>query len=215
MWAGEPLFPIETEGDANDKIGRVLVIACGALAREIIAIRKANQLDHVDLTCLPAQLHNTPDKIPDEVRRVIQMNRDVYSDILVAYGDCGTGGLLDKVLEETGARRIEGAHCYAFFSGIETFDQMEEDQLGTFYLTDFLARHFQTMVIEPLGLDWHPHLRDMYFGHYTRVLYMAQTDDPDLEAAARRAAERLGLAFEMTRTGYGLLAPFLGGKAED
>ncbi|ASP32264.1 hypothetical protein CHH27_02585 [Labrenzia sp. VG12] len=215
MRAGEPLFPIETEGDANDKIGRVLVIACGALAREIIAIRKANQLDHVDLTCLPAQLHNTPDKIPDEVRRVISMNRDVYSDILVAYGDCGTGGLLDVVLEETGARRIEGAHCYAFFTGIEAFDQLEEDQLGTFYLTDFLARHFQTMVIEPLGLDWHPHLRDMYFGHYTRVLYMAQTDDPELEAAARRAAERLGLAFEMTRTGYGLLAPFVGGRAND
>lgn len=213
MWAGEPLFPIETEGDANDKIGRVLVIACGALAREIIAIRKANKLDHVDLTCLPAQLHNSPDKIPDEVRRVILMNRDVYSDILVAYGDCGTGGLLDNVLEETGARRIEGAHCYAFFTGIEAFDQLEEDQLGTFYLTDFLARHFQTMVIEPLGLDWHPHLRDMYFGHYTRVLYMAQTDDPALEAAARRAAERLGLAFEMTRTGYGLLAPFIGGKS--
>ncbi|WP_422375808.1 DUF1638 domain-containing protein [Roseibium sp.] len=215
MRAGEPLFPIETEGDANDKIGRVLVIACGALAREIIAIRKANQLDHVDLTCLPAQLHNTPDKIPDEVRRVILMNRDVYSDILVAYGDCGTGGLLDVVLEETGARRIEGAHCYAFFTGIEAFDQLEEDQLGTFYLTDFLARHFQTMVIEPLGLDWHPHLRDMYFGHYTRVLYMAQTDDPELEAAARRAAERLGLAFEMTRTGYGLLAPFVSGRAND
>lgn len=215
MQAGEPLFPIETQGDANDKIGRVLVIACGALAREIIAIRKANRLDHVDLTCLPAQLHNTPDKIPDEVRRTILMNNDVYSDILVAYGDCGTGGLLDRVLEETGARRIEGAHCYAFFSGLEEFDRMEEDQLGTFYLTDFLARHFQTMVIEPLGLDWHPHLRDMYFGHYTRVLYIAQTDDPALEDAARRAADRLGLAFEMKRTGYGLLTPFLDKDATD
>ncbi|MCK7614307.1 DUF1638 domain-containing protein [Roseibium sediminicola] len=215
MRAGEPLFPIETQGDANDKIGRVLVIACGALAREIIAIRKANKLDHVDLTCLPAQLHNTPDKIPDEVRRTILMNNDVYSDILVAYGDCGTGGLLDRALEETGARRIEGAHCYAFFSGLDEFDRMEEDQLGTFYLTDFLARHFQTMVIEPLGLDWHPHLRDMYFGHYTRVLYIAQTDDPALEDAARRAAERLGLAFEMKRTGYGLLTPFLDKDATD
>jgi len=209
MRAGEPLFPIETDGDANDKIGRVLVIACGALAREIIAVRKANRLDHVDLTCLPAQLHNTPDKIPDAVRRTILMNSDVYSEILVAYGDCGTGGLLDRVLEETGARRIDGAHCYAFFSGLEEFDQLEEDQLGTFYLTDFLARHFQTMVIEPLGLDWHPHLRDMYFGNYTRVLYLAQTDDQSLEDAARRAADRLGLAFEVKRTGYGLLAPFV------
>jgi sugar phosphate isomerase/epimerase len=210
MQAGEPLFPIETQGDANDKIGRVLVIACGALAREILALRQRNGLDHLDLTCLPAQLHNTPEKIPDEVRRTISMNRDVYSEILVAYGDCGTGGLLDKVLEDTGARRIEGAHCYAFFSGIEAFAQLEEDQLGTFYLTDFLARHFQTMVIEPLGLDWHPHLRDIYFAHYTRVLYLAQTDDPELEEAARRAAERLELPFEMKRTGYGLLDPFLG-----
>jgi len=210
MQAGEPLFPIETEGDANDKIGRVLVIACGALAREILALRQQNGLDHIDLTCLPAQLHNTPDRIPDEVRRTILRNRDVYSDILVAYGDCGTGGLLDKVLEETGARRIEGAHCYAFFSGLEDFEKMEEKQLGTFYLTDFLVRHFQTMVIEPLGLDWHPHLRDIYFAHYTRVLYLAQTDDPELEDAARRAAERLGLPFETKRTGYGLLAPFLG-----
>ncbi len=209
MRRGEPLFPTETDEGAARKIGRVLVIACGALAREIVAIREQNKLDHIDLTCLPAKLHNTPEKIPNEIRRAILMNRDVYSEILVAYGDCGTGGLLDKVLAETGAKRIEGAHCYAFFSGIDAFDRMEEDQLGTFYLTDFLARHFQTMVIEPLGLDWHPHLRDMYFGHYTRVLYLAQTDDPALEAAARKAADRLGLAFEMQRTGYGLLDPFL------
>jgi Protein of unknown function (DUF1638) len=209
MQTGEPLFPIEPDESANDKIGRVLVIACGALAREIVAIRDQNKLDHIDLTCLPAKLHNSPEKIPEEVRRAILLNQDVYSDILVAYGDCGTGGLLDRVLEETGARRIEGAHCYAFFSGIETFNQMEEDQLGTFYLTDFLARHFQTMVIEPLGLDWHPHLRDMYFEHYTRALYIAQTDDPALEEAARKAAERLELPFEIQRTGFGLLSPFL------
>lgn len=206
---GEPLFPLEADETPELKTGRILVIACGALAREILAIRDQNRLSHIDLTCLPAQLHNTPDKIPAEVKRVVAMNADVYSDILVAYGDCGTGGLLDKALEGTKARRIEGAHCYAFFSGLEAFDQMEEDQLGTFYLTDFLARHFQTMVIEPLGLDWHPQLRDMYFQHYTRLLYMAQTDDPALEAAARQAAERLQLPFEMKRTGYGLLQPFL------
>jgi len=214
MRAGEPLFPVETDGSADDKIGRILVIACGALAREIVAIRDRNGLDHIDLTCLPAKLHNSPERIPDEVRRTILLNRDVYSDILVAYGDCGTGGLLDRVLEETGARRIEGAHCYAFFTGIEAFEEMHEEELGTFYLTDFLARHFQTMVIEPLGLDWHPHLRDMYFSHYTRVVYLAQTDDPELEAAARRAADRLGLAFEIRRTGYGLLTPFLGRETD-
>lgn len=195
----------------------VLVIACGALAREILAICAANQLDHVELTCLPAQLHNTPDKIPEAVKAAIEENRDKYSEVLVAYADCGTGGLLDRVLEDTGARRIDGAHCYAFFAGIEAFDRLEQDQLGTFYLTDFLARHFQTMVVEPLGLDWNPELRDLYFGNYSRVLYMAQTDDPSLENAARFAAKRLGLPFEMTRTGYGLLGDFLNapGKASD
>jgi len=210
MHAGEPLFPVAPDESTQAKIGRVLVIACGALAREIVALREKNGLDHIDLTCLPAKLHNTPEKIPDAVRKAILLNKDVYSEILVAYGDCGTGGLLDKVLEETGASRIEGAHCYAFFTGLEAFDQLEEDQLGTFYLTDFLARHFQTMVIEPLGLDWHPHLRDMYFAHYTRLLYLAQTDDPGLEEAARQAAKRLELPLEIRRTGYGLLAPFLG-----
>jgi len=214
MQVGEPLFPIQNDEDANDKIGRVLIIACGALAREIIAVRDLNGLDHIDLTCLPAQLHNTPDKIPDEVRRTILLHRDAYSEILIGYGDCGTGGLLDKVLEETGARRIAGAHCYAFFSGLDEFDKLAEEELGTFYLTDFLARHFQTMVIEPLGLDWHPHLRDMYFAHYKRLVYLAQTDNPDLEEAARNAADRLDLTFEIRRTGYGLLAGFLGAEAE-
>ncbi|MTI43012.1 uncharacterized protein DUF1638 [Roseibium hamelinense] len=209
MSTGVPLFEFDDTSGPAKKIGRVLVIACGALAREIIAIRDRNGLDHIDLTCLPAQLHNTPDKIPEEVRKAILLNRDVYDEILIGYGDCGTGGLLDNVLNETGARRIEGAHCYAFFTGLEEFNQLEEDQLGTFYLTDFLARHFQTMVIEPLGLDWHPHLRDMYFAHYTRVLYLAQTSNPELEESARAAAERLDLPLEIRRTGYGMLDSFL------
>jgi hypothetical protein len=213
MSSGVPLFAVDDAPAAMKKVGRVLVIACGALAREIIAIRNANRLDHIDITCLPAKLHNTPDRIPEEVRTTIQANRDIYDEILIAYADCGTGGRLDAVLEETGARRIEGAHCYAFFTGLDAFDQLEEDQLGTFYLTDFLARHFQSMVIEPLGLDWHPQLRDMYFGHYTRILYLAQTDNPELEAAARQAAERLGLSFEMCPTGYGLLQNFLAGSS--
>lgn len=205
-----PLFPLPEEdlGPAK-KIGRVLVIACGALAREILAIKEINRLDHIDLTCLPAQLHNTPDKIPGEVHRAILANKAAYDDILIGYGDCGTGGLLDKVLAETGVRRIEGAHCYAFFTGLEAFDQLEDDQLGTFYLTDFLARHFQTMVVDPLGLDWKPELRDLYFAHYTRVLYIAQTNDPKLEEAARAAAQRLELPFQMHVTGYGMLGDFL------
>jgi len=209
MTTGVPLFPIQNDPGPAKKIGRVLVIACGALAREILAIKQINGLDHIDLTCLPAQLHNTPDKIPGEVRREILAQQPYYDEILIGYADCGTGGLLDQVLEDTGTRRIEGAHCYAFFTGIDAFDRLEEAQLGTFYLTDFLARHFQTMVIEPLGLDWHPQLRDMYFAHYTRVLYLAQTDDPALEAAAKAAADRLGLPFEMQKTGFGILSDFL------
>lgn len=205
----EPLLDCQEDPVTPGKAGRVLVIACGALAREIIAIRDINGLDHLDLTCLPAQLHNTPEKIPGEIRRVIAANKSAYADILVAYGDCGTGGLLDKVLNETGTRRIEGAHCYAFFAGLEAFDTFEEDQLGSFYLTDFLARHFQTMVIEPLGLDWHPHLRDMYFAHYTRVVYLAQENDPALDKAAEKAAQRLALPLVVKRTGYGLLSRFL------
>lgn len=193
----------------------VLIIACGALAREILAVQSANQLDHIELLCLPAQLHNRPEKIPDAVRKAISENKDHYQDILIAYGDCGTGGQLDTVLAETGARRIEGAHCYAFFAGLDEFNSLEDDQLGTFYLTDFLARHFRTMVYEPLGLGEHPQLRDLYFGHYTRVLYLAQTDDPTLEEAARKAADKLGLPFEVRRTGYGLLSTFLTGAKND
>ncbi|WP_417684187.1 DUF1638 domain-containing protein [Roseibium sp.] len=192
----------------------VLVIACGALAREILAICSANGLGHIELRCLPAQLHNQPRNIPDAVRKVIDETRGSYADILVAYADCGTGGALDKVLAETGARRIAGAHCYAFFAGLETFDDLEADHLGTFYLTDFLVRHFRTMVVEPLGLDRAPQLRDTYFAHYSRVLYLAQTADPELEAAAKDAARELGLAFEMRHTGFGLMTDFLGDAPE-
>lgn len=189
---------------------KVLVIACGALANEILAITRANGLSHVELQCLPAQLHNRPDKIPDAVRRAIHTARPAYRHILVGYGDCGTGGLLDKVIAEEGVERIEGAHCYAFFAGLEIFDEEAEAAPGTFYLTDFLARHFETLVVRPLGLDDHPELRDAYFGNYTRLLYLEQAPDPAIEARARAAAERLGLAYAFRPTGYGLLETALG-----
>lgn len=184
---------------------KVLVIACGALAREILAIIDANDLTHVELQCLPAQLHNRPEKIPAAVRAEIRKLRPHYAHILIGYGDCGTGGLLDTVLAEEGVERIEGAHCYAFFAGLDAFDAEAEAEPGTFYLTDFLARHFETLVIRPLGLDTHPELRDAYFGNYTRLLYLEQAPDPEIEARARAAAERLGLAYAKRVTGYGLL----------
>lgn len=201
---------VQTDGGPESNT-RVLVLACGALAREILALTAQHGLSHLDLQCLPAQLHNTPDRIAPAVDEVLAQRSADYDEILVAYADCGTGGHLDKVLAtHPKARRIEGAHCYAFFAGLEAFDRLEDGQLGSFYLTDFLARHFRTMVVEPLGLDRHPSLRDLYFGNYTRLVYLAQTEDPELTQAALRAAETLGLPFHRIQTGYGQLAPFLG-----
>jgi hypothetical protein len=190
--------------------GRVLLIACGALARGIMTLQRLNGWTHLTLRCLPAILHNTPDQIPTAVRDAIQQGRaDGYTSIRVAYADCGTGGLLDTVCTEEGVQRIAGPHCYAFFDGLEAFAARSEDEIGAFFLTDFLAKQFNAFVIEPLGLDRHPQLRDMYFAHYDRLVFLAQTDDPELTRAAEAAAERLGLRFERRFTGYGLLEDFV------
>jgi hypothetical protein len=181
----------------------VLVIACGALAREIAALRLANDWPHLDVRCLPAELHNRPERIPGAVRDAIQANRDRYAAIFVAYGDCGTGGALDAVLRDENVERIPGAHCYEFFAGSEAFAELAEDEPGTFYLTDFLLRHFDRLVIRGLGLDRHPELAAHYFGNYRRLVYLAQVDAPERLPAARAAAQRLGLAFAHRVTGYG------------
>jgi len=190
-------------GDDN-RFRKILVIACGALAREVLALK----LDAIDLICLPASLHNRPDRIPEAMRAKIRGSRPCYDEILCLYGDCGTGGALDRVLAEEGVRRIEGAHCYAFYAGEETFEALAEEEPGTFYLTDFLARHFDTLVVKGLGLDRFPELRDDYFGAYRRVIHLAQVDDPETTAKARAAAERLGLAYERRFTGLNGLAAF-------
>ena len=192
---------------------KTLVIACGALARELIDAKALNKLDHLDITCLPAIWHNRPEKIPDGVRRKIKKARaDGYTDILCLYGDCGTGGLLDKVLEEENVARIEGDHCYAFYSQPGDFDKLMDEEIGSFFLTDYLVRHFDLLIIQGLGLDRYPQLLDDIFGHYKRVVYLAQIPDPTLEKKARKAAERLGLAFEMRVTGLGGLETFVTGK---
>ena len=189
---------------------RTLLVACGALAREALAVLAANRLgDRVELACLPALLHNRPERIPGAVREKIQAARGRYDRVLVLYGDCGTGGELDRVLAEEGVERIEGPHCYAFYAGWATFDALAEAEPGTFYLTDFLARQFETLVVEGLGLDRHPELLPLYFGNYRRLVYLAQTDDAGLTAKAEAAAERLGLAFERRFTGLGGLAEFV------
>jgi hypothetical protein len=198
-----------------DVSGRVMLLACGALAREILALTRLNGWSHLDLACLPAQLHNEPKKIPEAVRAKVRDARARgYANIYVVYADCGTGGLLDKVCAEEGVERIAGPHCYSFFDGNDAFaDRSEAGEITAFYLTDFLARQFDTLIWEGLGLARHPELLPMMFGNYEKVVYLAQTDDPALEAKARAAANRLGLAFEMRRTGYGDLTGFLAGAA--
>lgn len=183
--------------------GKVLLIACGALAHEVTALIRANRWSHMVVQCLPAKLHNTPQLIPEAVRAKIRAGRGRYERIFVLYGDCGTGGLLDQVLAEEGAERIGGAHCYEFFAGSPAFEQLAHEEAGSFYLTDFLARHFERLVIQGLGIDRHPELMPLYFGNYKRLVYLAQSTDPARLARARAAAERLGLAFEYRFTGYG------------
>jgi hypothetical protein len=183
--------------------GRVLVIACGALAREILALIARNGWDHIDLTCLPAILHNHPDRIPAAVEAAVLKHRATHPHIFVAYADCGTGGLLQSTCDRLGVPMIAGPHCYSFFEGNARFATIAQDEFTAFYLTDFLVRQFDAFVWEPLGLDRHPHLRDTYFGHYTKLVYQAQTDDPALTAKAQDCAARLGLAFERRFTGYG------------
>jgi hypothetical protein len=194
---------------------RILVIACGALARELLAVIEASRLEAITVTCLPAILHNRPEKIPGAVRAKIRAARGRHDEILCLYGDCGTGGELDRVLAEEGVERIAGAHCYEFFAGSAVFEQLTDADPATFFLTDYLVRHFERLVIKGLGLDRHPQLLPVYFGNYRRVVYLAQTEDERLTERARAAADRLGLSFERRFTGLGGLAEFLPSPAPD
>jgi len=182
-----------------------LLLACGALARELLALKRLGGWDHVAIECLPSQLHNTPQDIPEAVRAKLEKVADAYDEIFVAYADCGTGGRLDAVLEEYGVERLPGAHCYEFYAGAERFAEIQGAEFGTFYLTDFMVRQFDAIVIRGLGLDRHPELLSVYFENYRRVVYLAQTDSPKLVEKARECAERLGLEFEAHFTG---LDPF-------
>lgn len=191
--------------------GSILLVACGALAREILELIRRNQWTHMDLQCLPAILHNSPDKITPAVRDIVNAKRAHYDTIFIVYADCGTGGLLQAACDELGVAMIAGPHCYSFFEGAEAF--AEHDEATAFYLTDFLARQFDAFVWKPLGLDRHPELRDIYFGNYEKLVYQAQTDDPELTATARACAQRLGLSFERRFTGYGGLEASLKAQA--
>lgn len=189
--------------------GKVLIIACGALAREILDLINLNGWSHLTLTCLPAILHNHPDKICDAVEQAVEKHRKDFDTVHVAYADCGTGGQLFDLCKKLGVEMVRGPHCYSFFEGVDGFAVRGETEFDAFYLSDFLVRQFDAFVWKPLGLDRHPQLRDMYFGNYSKLVYQAQTDDPELDAKARECADRLGLTFERRKTGYGDLAKTL------
>jgi len=193
--------------------GKVLLLACGALGREIVDLIERNRWTAFDLQCLPAKWHNTPAKIVPALHEKIAEAKPRYQSIFVLYGDCGTGGDIDKLLAEEGIERLEGPHCYAFFSGQETFAKTAEEDVTAFFLTDYLARHFDKLIWEGLGIDRHPELLPLYFGNYTKIVFLAQTRNEDLAKKAMAAAKRLGLAYEYRYTGYGELERDLKARA--
>jgi hypothetical protein len=206
-------LPAELQGGlSTGGDGDILIIACGALAREILALIRLNGWDHMTLACLPAKLHLYPDQITEAVEAVVTKHRARFDQIFVAYADCGTGGLLQAKCDALGVQMIAGPHCYSFFEGNDAFAR-HDDEITAFYLTDFLVKQFDAFVWRPMGLDRHPELRDIIFGNYTKLVYQAQTEDPALHTKAQECAARLGLAFEYRFTGYGDLHSALAGAA--
>lgn len=194
----------------TDRPERLRVIACGMIAREVLAVKAQLKLDHLDLTCLPAEFHYYPERIPAAMEKaIIEARAEGFQHIFAGYADCGTGGMLDRVLEKYGVERIAGPHCFAFYQGLSSFEAAGDADMLTFYMTDFLCRQFEAFFLKPLGLDRHPELVEDYFGSYEKLVYLAQTDDPALEKVAVDASKLLGLAYEKRRTGYGDLTTAL------
>lgn len=199
----------------RNRSAKIRIIACGMIAREVMAVNRMLGFDHIDLVCLPADYHHFPAKIaPAMEKAILAAHADGIEQIFAGYAECGTNGALDEVLERYGIQRVEGPHCFSFYSGNAAFEAAQEDYVTTFFITDFLARHFDTFLKRPLGLDRHPELLDAYFGNYERALYLAQTDDPELDAGAREAAAFLGLRYERVFTGYGDLPDALRGLGD-
>jgi hypothetical protein len=195
---------VKTQKTEPNQPDRLLVIACGMIAREVLAVKQQLKLDHLDLTCLPAEFHFYPDRIAPAMDKAIKKAKaDGYEHIFVGYADCGTGGLLDRVLEKHGVERMAGPHCFAFYQGMDAYAKIADDDMMSFYMTDFLCRQFDAFFMKPLGLDKHPELIKDYFGNYEKLVYIAQTDDPELDKVAEKAAKLLGLAYERRSTGYG------------
>lgn len=186
-----------------------VIICCGAIANEIVTIIRQNGWGHMKVECLPAKLHMEPSALPKSVRAKIRAGRARGDEVIVLYSDCGTGGGMAKVLEEEGVENIGGAHCYEVFTGSEAFKELMEDEPGSFFVTDFLARHFQKLVFNGLGLDRFPKLRDVYFGKYRQMVYLVQRENAENLARAKAAAASIGLKLEVRHTGYGGFQKFL------
>ncbi|TIS61487.1 MAG: DUF1638 domain-containing protein [Mesorhizobium sp.] len=195
---------VKTQKMEPNQTDRLLVIACGMIAREVLAVKQQLKLDHLELTCLPAEFHFYPDRIAPAMDKAIEKAKaQGYQHIFVGYADCGTGGLLDRVIEKHGVERMAGPHCFAFYQGMDAYAKVADGDMMSFYMTDFLCRQFDAFFIKPLGLDRHPELVKDYFGNYEKLTYLAQTDDPELDKVAEHAARLLGLAYERRSTGYG------------
>ena len=179
----------------------ILIIGCGAIAHEVSEIIELNNWDNVRLQCLNAELHNTPKILPKKIKEAIDSNINDYSKIFLAYADCGTGGLIDLLLKDYDIERLDGAHCYEFYSGSSVFKELSEKEIGTFYLTDFLVKNFDRLVIEGLGIQKYPSLKEDYFRNYKNVVYLAQLQDNVLESKARECADYLNLEFSVHFTG--------------
>lgn len=188
---------------------KLLVIACGALAHEIVWLQKQSGWGQIEVQCLDAELHNRPKLIPQKLRTTLEKNRGQYQHVFIGYGDCGTGGEIDRIIEQewqAGNKKIErlpGAHCYSFYAGEQRFNDLANQELGTFYLTDFLVEHFERLVVRGLKLDKFPELREQYFANYKLVVYLSQRVDSELVPKAKAVAKFLGLGFRHEYSGYG------------
>lgn len=203
------------QNDRSNQTDRLLVIACGMIAREILAVKQQLGLDHLELTCLPAEFHFYPDRIAPAMDKAIEEAKaQGYRHIFVGYADCGTGGMLDRVCEKHGVQRMAGPHCFAFYQGLDAYKEIADGDMMSFYMTDFLCRQFDAFFIKPLGLDKHPELIADYFGNYEKLIYLAQTNDPELDKVAQMAADMLGLVYERRATGYGDLPAGLANAAD-
>jgi hypothetical protein len=203
--SNSPTAPTSTTGSSNfspSPTKRTAIIACGAIAQPIADVVASEQWP-VDIHPLPPLLHNHPAQIAGSVEQLIVSLRDDYASIAIGYADCGTYGALDELCERYGVRRLAGLHCYDVFGGPERLASILQNQPGTYLLTDFLVRSFERSVVRELGLDRYPELRDDYFGHYQRVVWLAQNPEPDLERLAQHAADVMGLPLTVIDTGLG------------